>query len=192
MDSVSPAVAGHSRAQVRDSPVLVRQSGGLVRDSHASLRENVGVCVVTRDLSPLAVSVAPAPSDGKSPKPSSANSHKSASTSRLSSDESQPRKTVSTQTPTLLKPSLSIQAGPSASFRPHRSRLGRSRTVTTDFFPVSQCDQSVSCSPLSFDKGTEVWPSVVDQGTLCSISMSDQGTSPSFSINFNESSHKVT
>ena len=173
-------VVRHVSGLDRDSPVMSRHEVSKDRAVHAYSRENVGVCVLThRDSEPVRAEV-------KGPVPTMASSEgvSARPLSILSSDGSHPQRTVSTQTATVAKPFLSIQAIPLTAIYPVRSRLGRSKTVTTDFFPVEKCDKGVSFSPSSCDKGLEVRPLVANQDTFCSPLVSDQGTSPSIPISF--------
>lgn len=101
-----------------------------VRDSHALPRVNVSSCIMTfKDSSPSAVrrDSVPTPSEGMIGRPPStgARSHSgcvSFPDSSVSVEDSLPvKKTTSTQTPTLSKPFLSLQAGLMISVRPSRS-----------------------------------------------------------------------
>ena len=91
---------------------------------------------------------------------------------QLPGDSSHLMKTVSTQTLTWNKPSLSIQDIPIVSFQPVRRKLGFSKTVTTDFYPTLKVDKTLQFASSSIDKCSEalpVAPLVVDQGTSPSI-----------------------
>ena len=84
--------------------------------------------------------------------------------------------TVSTQTPTMSKPHLSMQIGPSASFQPTekhgRPTLSWTPIELFEFPSVSKVDQSSLAKPSVFQ---------VHQSTDCGIMVADQGTSPAVS-----------
>ena len=84
------------------------------------------------------------------------------------------------QTKTISKPFLSLQAGPLISVRPSRKRLAWTPIVTIDIPSTVKIDKGVSVNPLSKDKEVDARPSFADAGTDCRIL--DKGTSPSISI----------
>ena len=187
----------------RRSDISLKSTHTPVRDSYSVVRRNVSAeRIFHKEVASPKVSLSKTICKPSAVFPIPVSSMSTASPTRISStkvvspavrptSESLPLKeklTRSTQTPTLAKPSLSLQIGPSMTIRPEKSRPRPNLSWTPidvfEFPPSIRSDQGTSAKPIAFDKGTDCYVHKVNQGTDCHSVMVNKGTSPSTSIVF--------